>query len=319
MKILITGSAGFIGFSLAKKILKNKNNIVYGIDNLSGDKKLKILRNNILKKNQNYFFKKIDITNKKKILSLKKYNIEYILHLAASAGVRNSLNNPNVYFENNLNGFFNILELSKISNIKHLVFASSSSVYGSQKNFPIKENFNTDNPNSFYAATKKSNELLASSYSQMYNLNITGLRYFSVYGPYGRPDMAVFIFVKKIMNNETVYLHNYGNDMRDMTYIDDVVNLTLRILNKKRVNTIPFNIFNIGFGKSIKILNLFKIIKNNLNVDAKYKLIKAQIGDVPKTYSSSNKILKYTKYKMNYRIEDGVDKFIKWYKEFYNE
>ena len=228
MKILVTGSAGFIGFHVSDYLLKN-NNTVIGIDNINDyyDVNLKKSRLKILKKNKNFFFYKFDLINANKLEDLiKKFKVKYIVHLAAQAGVRYSIENPKTYFKNNLEVFFNILEASKKNNIKHLIFASTSSVYGENNNFPLKENDNTDKPISFYAATKKSNEILAHSYSYIYNLPCTALRFFTVYGPYGRPDMALFKFTKNILENKKIQLYNNGNNSKKDS------DLALKALNK---------------------------------------------------------------------------------------
>ena len=318
MKILVTGSAGFIGFHLSKKLLKN--NEVFGIDNLNNyyDINLKKDRIKILKKNNNFKFYKLNLLNKKKInFVIKKFNIKYIIHLAAQAGVRYSIKSPKSYFKNNLEGFFNILEISKENKIKHLIFASTSSVYGENKKFPLNESFNTDNPLSFYAATKKSNEVMAHSYSHVYSLPCTGLRFFTVYGPFGRPDMSLFRFTKGIVNNKKIKIYNYGQHSRDFTYIDDVVDGITSVIKKPSKNKIPFNIFNIGNGNPKRLLDYLKQIEDKLNKKAKIDSLPLQIGDIKKTHSNISSLKKYTKYKPKTNIKLGIGKFIDWYKYYY--
>ena len=238
MKILITGCAGFIGYHLCKKLLKN-NNIVFGIDNLNNYYDLKLKKDRLKNlKNKKFLFYKIDIKNKKKLLKFVKIKkIDVIYHLAAQAGVRYSIFNPETYFDNNLKGFFNILETCRENKIKHLIFASTSSVYGKKEKFPAKETDNTDQPLSFYAASKKCNEIMAYSYSKIYNLKCTGVRFFTVYGPYGRPDMALYKFTKSIINRKKVNLFNKGHHTRDFTYIDDVVHFLVKMRDIKKNNT----------------------------------------------------------------------------------
>jgi Nucleoside-diphosphate-sugar epimerases len=287
MKILITGAAGFIGFHLSKKLIQNKYEVI-GIDNLDNYYDVNLKKNRIkeLKKYKNFYFDKIDLNQKKKINNLvNSKKIKYIIHLAAQAGVRYSITNPENYFKTNMEGFFNILEISKLNKIKHLIFASSSSVYGNDNKFPLKEDMNTDKPLSFYAATKKSNEIMAYSYANIYKLPSTAIRFFTVYGPFGRPDMSLFKFTKKIHNNEKISLFNKGNHTRDFTYIDDVVRGVYSIINKPSKNKIPYNCFNIGNGKPDKLINFLKLIEKHLGKKAKSKKLSLQIGDVRKTHA----------------------------------
>ena len=320
MKILVTGCAGFIGFHLCLKLLKNKNLKIFGIDNLNNyyDKKLKLLRLSIIKKNKNFYFTKLDI-RKKNLLSndFKKNNYDYVIHLAAQAGVRYSIENPTTYFENNLEGFFNILDNSRLRNVKHFLFASTSSVYGNNKKFPLKEDFKTEEPLSFYAATKKSNEVIAYSYSNIFNMPCTALRFFTAYGPYGRPDMSLFKFTKLITENKKIDLFNSGNHIRDFTYVDDIVDGIFGIINKPSKESIPYNCFNIGGGKPNKLKLFLKNIENNLNKKAKIKNLPLQLGDVKKTHSSINKLYKYSSYQPKTNIKKGIKNFINWYKNYY--
>ena len=319
MQILITGSAGFIGFHLAKKIL-DSNLKVIGIDNLNPyyDVNLKKNRIKILKKNKDFKFYKLDLNQKQKISNIiKKYKIKYIVHLAAQAGVRYSITNPEAYFKSNLEGFFNILQLSKENKIKHLIFASTSSVYGNNKKFPLKENMRTDNPLSFYAATKKSNEVMAYSYANIFKIPSTALRFFTVYGPFGRPDMALFKFAKNIIMNKKIPLFNSGNHTRDFTYIADIVEGIFLLIKKPPKSKIPYRCFNIGNGKPAKLKKFLNLIENNLNIKSKVYNMPLQTGDVKKTHSDISFLKKITNYKPKTRIDDGIKEFIKWYKEYF--
>ncbi len=319
MNILITGVAGFIGYHIAKKILKNNNKVI-GIDNINDYYDVNLKKNRIkeLKKNKKFFFYKVDIIQYKKLNSIIKNNqIKIIIHLAAQAGVRYSIKNPQTYFKSNLEGFFNILETSRYNKIKHLIYASTSSVYGDTKKFPLSETESTDRPLSFYAATKKSNEIMAHSYSYIYKLPCTGVRFFTVYGPFGRPDMALFKFTKNIIKNNPIELYNKGNHLRDFTYIDDIVDGIYSLINKQSKKTIPYEIFNIGNGTPKKLLDYLKYIEKNLNKKSKIKRLPLQVGDILKTHSNINKLKKYTGYNPKTNIDNGIKKFIEWFKDYY--
>ena len=317
--ILVTGCAGFIGFSTSKVLLK-KGYKIYGIDNLDDYYSIKLKKDRIkelYKTNKNFKFYKIDIYEKKKISNLfKKLKIYKVLHLAAQAGVRYSLENPQAYIKSNLDGFFNILQCCKDYHVSKLVYASSSSVYGKTDNIPFKENQNTNNPEQLYAATKKSNELMAQSYSNLFNLDITGLRYFTVYGPWGRPDMAIFSFVKNAIKNKEINIFNKGNHQRDFTYIDDVANITAKILLSKKHS--KNEIYNIGNNKPIKLSRLINLIEKKLNLKIKKKLLPFQKGDVLKTCANISKTKNDFNYNPKENIETGLSKFIKWYKSYNN-
>ncbi|MDA9717805.1 GDP-mannose 4,6-dehydratase, partial [Candidatus Pelagibacter sp.] len=332
---LITGVAGFIGFSLALKLLK-KNKLVLGIDNLNQyyDINLKKSRLKILKKYKNFSFLKIDLTNDfilKKKLNRKK--IKSIYHMAAQAGVRYSLEAPREYIKSNIIGFFNILELSKTKKIKHLIYASSSSVYGANKNFPFDEKNSCTHPIQLYAATKISNESMAHSYSSLYNLPTSGIRFFTVYGPWGRPDQALFIFTKNILNKKKINLFNYGNHTRDFTYIDDIVNGIEKIgnsipkgnkkWNPKKPNPsfskYPYQIYNIASDRKVKLTKYLDILEKKLNMKAKIKYLPLQKGDVPDVRSSIKKIKNKLNYKPKIKVEIGISRFVDWYKTYYNK
>jgi UDP-glucuronate 4-epimerase len=325
--ILITGVAGFIGFSVAQKLLK-LNWKVYGVDNLNNYYSVSLKKKRItqLKKisNKKFFFLKSDIKNKnslEKIFKKKKFDI--VVHLAAQAGVRYSLVNPKSYIETNLVGFFNIIDLSKNYKIKHFIFASTSSVYGNLKKYPLQEEHLTDMPIQLYAATKKSNELVAHSYSAMYKLKTSGLRFFTVYGPWGRPDMALFRFTKNIIEKKSIKIFNYGNHVRDFTFIDDIVQGIIKLIMIKDVSKsykdkeIPYAIFNLANEKKVKLMDYINCIENELKIISKKIFLPLQIGDVVQTHGSikkSKKILNYYP-KTNYKI--GVKKFIQWYIDYY--
>ncbi len=315
MRILITGSSGFIGYHLCEQLLKDENIFIIGLDNMNNyyDVNLKISRLHNLKLKKNFKFIKADINNTSKLQSIiKNYKINYVIHLAAQAGVRYSIKNPQTYFENNIQGFFNILELARINNIKHLVYASTSSVYGSNSTFPLSEEFNTDKPLSFYAATKKSNEVMAYAYSNIYNIPITGLRFFTVYGPYGRPDMSLFMFASNIIKNKTISLFNNGEHTRDFTYIDDVVDGIIKSLVNVPNTKVPYSIYNIGNGKPRSLKKFLSIIEKKLNKKAIIKKKPLQQGDVIKTHADINKISKKLNYNPKTSIEVGIEKFIGW-------
>jgi Nucleoside-diphosphate-sugar epimerases len=296
MNILVTGSAGFIGYHLSNKIL-NSNITLVGIDNLNNyyDINLKKDRIKILKKNKKFKFYKIDLCDYNKLNNIiKRHKINYIIHLAAQAGVRFSIKNPKKYFKSNLEGFFNILEVSRHNKIKHLIYASTSSVYGNTNKFPLNESDKTDYPLSFYAATKKSNEVMAHSYSYIYKLPSTGVRFFTVYGPFGRPDMALFKFTKNIINNVSIELFNNGKHYRDFTYVDDIVDGVFSLIKKQSKKSIPYQIFNIGNGNPKKLIDYLNYIENELNNIEKVKKLPLQIGDVLKTHSSIKKLKNFT-------------------------
>ena len=322
MKILITGCAGFIGFHLTKLITENSNVEVFGIDNLNTyyDVDLKKARLKILKKNKNFKFERIDITNQKKLSRyFSKNSYTHVIHLAAQAGVRYSIENPETYVQNNLVGFFNILNLSSKFKIKHFLFASTSSVYGSSKKFPLSEDLKTDSPLSFYAATKKSNELMAYSYSNIYKLPCTALRFFTVYGPYGRPDMALFLFTEAILNNKKINLNNSGKHIRDFTYIDDVTNAVQKMIKKPSKKNIPYEVYNVA-GSNPKSLKYFlSIIEKNLKKKSNILNKPLQKGDVYKTYGDNKKLKKRTDFSAKFTIEVGIKKFINWYTDYYNK
>lgn len=317
-KILLTGVAGFIGSNLAHKLLAD--NKIIGIDNLNEYYDVNIKKNRIKQlKHKNFIFIKGNIADKELLEEVfNKYKIDTVINLAAQAGVRYSVYNPDVYIESNIIGFYNILECCRKWKINHLIYASSSSVYGEHNNIPFDVESNTDKPVSLYAATKKSNEILAYSYSKLYNIKCTGLRFFTIYGPDGRPDMAYYEFTKKIINGEVIKLYNYGKCERDFTYINDAIECIIRILKKPVTK-----IYNIGRGNPIKIEELLKIIKKELinqnlipeNYQVKIEFLPEQKGDTLITYSNNLELVKDLNYKPETKIETGIHNFIVWYKE----
>lgn len=328
-KYLITGAAGFIGYYLSKKLLE-KGETVIGIDNINDyyDVNLKHARLGILKKYENFKFTREDISNKEKILEIfKNEKPSIVVNLAAQAGVRYSIENPDVYIKSNVEGFFNILEACRYYPVEHLVYASSSSVYGNNKKVPFEESDSVDNPVSLYAATKKSNELMAYTYSHLYKIPATGLRFFTVYGPMGRPDMAYFGFTDKYFNNEEIHIYNNGdfeNDLyRDFTYVDDIVEGIEKLMDKGPNKDNLHRVFNIGNNNPEKlmtfILTLEKCLSKSLNKKIEFKKIYEPIqqGDVPKTYASTDKLQLEIGFKPKTSIEEGLQKFTDWYIKYY--
>ena len=321
MKILVTGCAGFIGYHLCKKLLNNSKYSIYGIDNLNTyyDINLKKDRLKNLKNKKNFFFKKIDIKNNTKLNDLfKKNRFNCVINLAAQAGVRFSIQNPKTYFNNNVIGFFNIIENVKKYKINHLITASTSSVYGNNKTFPLIEEFNTDKPLSFYAATKKTNEVMSYSYSNIYNIPITVLRFFTVYGNYGRPDMSLFKFTKNIKDSKKINLFNFGKHERDFTHVDDVVSSIIKIIKLPSKNKVPYQVFNVASGRPKKLKYFVNLIEKNLNKKASLNMLELQKGDVVKTHASTKKLDNKTKNFKRKSFEVGIQSFIKWYKNYYN-
>ena len=321
-KILITGCAGFIGFHLCKRLLDTNQFLIIGLDNLNNyyDTELKKDRLKILKKNKkNFNFHKIDITNFRKLNNVFKIvKFDAVVNLAAQAGVRYSISNPDEYYQSNIKGFYNLLNLCKTYETAHLLFASTSSVYGNNKKFPIKEEYNTDQPLSFYAATKKCNELMAYSYSNIYKLPITGMRFFTVYGPMGRPDMSLFKFTKLINEGKKIDLYNNGDHVRDFTYIDDVIETIVKLLNKKSKKTIPYQVVNVCSSNPVRLMRFIKEIEKNLSKKSQTNNMPKQLGDVHKTHGDNKNISKLINYSPNTKIEIGIKNFVKWYKEYFN-
>ena len=332
-KIIVTGCAGFIGFHVTSNLLKKKFKII-GIDNINDyyDPKLKKNRLKLLKKYKNFIFKKIDICNYSQIKkTFKNFRPNYVIHLAAQAGVRYSLEKPRNYLNSNIVGFFNIIESVKEIKCKHFLFASTSSVYGANEKYPFREIDPADNPIQFYAATKRSNEIIAHAYSVLHNIPCTGLRFFTVYGPWSRPDMALYKFAKNISNNKKIEVFNNGNHIRDFTYIDDISDGIIKCLKKppKKNNNWnakkpdpsespgPFKIFNIGSGNPVQLKTYIKLIEKYLNKKAKVKYLKLQKGDIYKTEASLEKIKKHINYLPKYNVNLGIKKFMTWFKAYH--
>ncbi len=333
MKILITGSSGFIGFHLAKKLLE-KGIDICGYDSMNNyyDVGLKKARLNILKKYKNFKFVKNKIENEKILRNtIIKFKPNVIIHLAAQAGVRFSIKNPDTYLHSNVIGTFNIIKICNSIRISHLIIGSSSSVYGANKKFPFQEIDKSDHQVSFYAATKKSTESLAHSYSALWNLPTTVLRFFTVYGPWGRPDMAYFKFTKKILNGKKIDIYNKGKMYRDYTYIDDIIDGILRLIKKppslnikKKIKNdslspvAPFRILNIGNTKKIYLLDFINTLEKELGKKIKKNFLPMQKGDVHSTLSDCSLLKKITGYNPKTNYKDGIKKFLNWYSNYYN-
>ena len=333
MNTLVTGAAGFIGSHVCQYLL-NRGDTVIGIDNLNDyyDVNLKHSRLKNLA-HENFTFLKADISDKDKTDAIfKEYNIKKVVNLAAQAGVRYSIENPWSYLNSNLTGFLSIIEACRHNSIEHLVYASSSSVYGANTSLPFRVEDNVDHPLSLYAATKKSNELMAHCYSNLYQLPTTGLRFFTVYGPWGRPDMALFLFTKNILAGKPIKVFNYGNHTRDFTYIDDIVEGIIRVLdNTPKANpdhdfsvsdpatsSAPYRVYNIGNNNPVKLMEYINAIENALGIQAEMELLPLQKGDVPDTEADVSKLVADVGFKPDTTVQDGINKFIKWYRQYYN-
>ena len=330
MKVLITGIAGFIGFHLAKRLLY-EGYVVVGFDNLNDyyDVKLKIdrlkelhvekLNNNWISENSKLKFIKADLLEKDMLMNLfREEQFDYVIHLAAQSGVRYSLEAPQKYVDSNITGFLNILECCRNYPVKHLVFASSSSVYGLNSKVPFSTGDRTDSPLSLYAASKKTNELMAHTYSHLFKISTTGLRFFTVYGPWGRPDMAMYLFTDAINNKIPIKVFNDGNMSRDFTFIDDIIESISRLLIKSPSNDqIPMNIFNIGNNKPEKLIDFIIEIENATQIPSVKEYLPMQAGDVEHTYADVQSLIDYIDYKPKTLINEGIVKFVNWYNEYY--
>lgn len=314
-KIIITGCSGFIGFHLCSNLLKDSYEI-YGIDSLNNyyDVKLKEERLKILNLNKNFTFKKINLEDKELLSSVfKTFKPDKVVNLAAQAGVRYSVENPYVYVNSNIVGFLNIIEECRQSNVKGFIYASSSSVYGGNKKIPFSETDQTKDPLSLYGATKLSNELIANSYTRLYGLKSTGLRFFTVYGPWGRPDMAMYIFANKITNNKPISVFNNGKMKRDFTYIDDVISGIKAAIKKNY----KLEIFNLGNNSSENIMDMIKIMEVELGKKAMINFLPMQMGDVKESFADIFHSQKYLNYEPKTSIQNGIPKFIDWYKSYH--
>lgn len=319
MKILVTGSAGFIGFHVTSRLLDEGHEVV-GLDNFNDyyPVKLKRRRDGLLRERAGFSGVKCDLCDFRKLEKLfRKNRFEIVCHLAAQVGVRYSLINPFVYQKSNNEGFLNVIEAGRRAGLKRLVYASSSSVYGGNKNLPFSENDRVDNPISLYAATKKFNELTAHAYSHLYGMQTIGLRFFTVYGPWGRPDMSYWLFTDAMLRGQTIKVFNHGNMRRDFTYIDDVVNGICGALFMEGLP--PNDIFNLGNHRSEKLMDLIKTIADCLGIEPKMELLPIQPGDVPDTYADIEKARKALKFNPATNLAEGIPRFIKWYREYQKE
>ncbi|MBZ9687777.1 NAD-dependent epimerase [Clostridium estertheticum] len=333
LKVLITGAAGFIGYHLST-LLIGKEYQVIGIDNMNDyyDVALKEGRLALLKKHENFSFYKIDLKDKEAIDDLfNSHKFDYVINLAAQAGVRYSITNPYAYVDSNLIGFVNILEACRNNPVKHLLYASSSSVYGGNKEAPFSTNHNVDHPVSLYAATKKSNELLAHAYSELYKIPTTGLRFFTVYGPWGRPDMAYFLFTDAILSGQPIKVFNHGKMERDFTYVDDIVEGIYKLIplaprgkpdydeTKDDLSSsfAPYKIYNIGNNQPVQLEKFISVIEDKLGKKAEKIYMKMQTGDVLRTYADVSDLERDINFKPSTSIESGLGKFVDWYKDFY--
>ena len=323
MKYLVTGSSGFIGYHLVKKLLEEKTNLVIGIDNMNDyyDVSLKENRKKELEAFSNYTFYQEDIANKQEIMAIfAKERPDYVIHLAAQAGVRYSIDHPDSYIFSNLVGFFDILEACRTYPVKKLIFASSSSVYGANKKVPFATTDPVDHPVSLYAATKKADELMAYAYSHLYHIPVTGLRFFTVYGPYGRPDMAYYSFTRNIMEEKPIKVFNHGDMYRDFTYIDDIILGILKIIPlslEEDENQTFYKIYNIGNNHPVKIMDFIQILEKCLGKEAKKIYLPMQDGDVYETYADIDDLIKDTGFVPKTSLVDGLKQFVVWYLEYY--
>jgi UDP-glucuronate 4-epimerase len=335
MTYLITGAAGFIGYHLSRRLLEQGMRVV-GIDNLNEyyDVNLKKTRLRKLEENPEFTFYKLDLVDRKEIEKLFSENkFDYVVNLAAQAGVRYSLINPHAYIESNIAGFLNILEGCRHADIKHLVFASSSSVYGANTKIPFSVHHNVDHPVSLYAATKKSNELMAHTYSSLYKLPCTGLRFFTVYGPLGRPDMAYFLFTRAILENKPIDVFNHGKMRRDFTYIDDIVEGLIRVIinipapdkgwNRDNpdpaTSYAPYRMYNIGNNNPVELMKFIGVLEDCLGRKAEKNLLPMQPGDVPETYADVDDLVNDVGFKPSTPLEEGIKKFVEWYLGYYGQ
>ena len=348
MKILVTGTAGFIGYHLAKKLLDRGNEVV-GLDNINdyydvnlkyarlnelGISKEEIIENKLIssKTYPKHKFVKMDLSDTNEMYKLfESEKFDAVCNLAAQAGVRYSIENPHAYIDSNVKGFMNILEACRHNNVKNLCYASSSSVYGLNKSQPFKTSDHTDHPISLYAATKKSNEMMAHTYSHLYNISTTGLRFFTVYGPYGRPDMAPMLFADAILNDREIKVFNHGNMSRDFTYVDDIVDGIIKVIDnpatpskdfnpespKPDISTAAYRIYNIGNNTPVQLLDFIETLEKAIGIDAKKNFLPMQAGDVVSTYADVSDLIKDFDYRPDTKLAEGIKEFVKWYKEFY--
>ena len=333
MKILVTGSAGFIGSALTLRLLDRGDNVI-GIDDHNNYYDPSLKEDRLLRHidNPSYTHIRLNISNREKLEDcFSKYQPDRVVNLAAQAGVRYSIENPSAYIDSNIVGFGNILECCRHYNINHLVYASSSSVYGANTHMPFSVHNNVDHPLSLYAASKKSNELMAHTYSHLYDLPTTGLRFVTVYGPWGRPDMALFLFTKKILEGKPIDVFNFGNHRRDFTFIDDIVEGIIRTIDKPAISNpawsgenpdpgtsiAPWRVYNIGNNRPVELADYIDVLEKCLGKKAKKNLLPLQPGDVPDTFADVEDLIKDTGYKPTTTIDEGIQKFVQWYLEYY--
>lgn len=333
MKVLVTGSAGFIGAALTLRLLERGDEVV-GLDNLNDyyDVNLKLARLNRCQEYANFSEARIPLEDRKAVATVfAKIQPQRVVHLAAQAGVRYSLENPHAYIDSNVVGFLHILEGCRWHAVESLVYASTSSVYGANTHMPFSVHDNVDHPVSLYAATKKTNELMAHTYSYLYQLPVAGLRFFTVYGPWGRPDMALFKFTQRILQGHPIDVYNYGNHRRDFTYVDDIVEGILRVLDRvpqtnpdwsgdapdPATSTAPYRLYNIGCHKPVELLRFIEVLENCLGKQAEKNLLPMQPGDVPDTYADVESLIQDVGYEPTTSIEEGVARFVAWYRDYY--
>jgi UDP-glucuronate 4-epimerase len=333
MKILVTGTAGFIGNRLAQKLLERGDEVI-GVDNLNDyyDVNLKLSRLKLIGEHAGYTDIRADLADRSAIETIfKQHQPQRVVNLAAQAGVRYSIENPHAYIDSNIVGFINILEGCRHNGVEHLVYASSSSVYGANESMPFSVHDNVDHPLSLYAASKKANELMAHTYSNLYGLPTTGLRFFTVYGPWGRPDMALFLFTKAILAGEKIKVFNYGKHRRDFTYIDDIVEGVIRTLDHPAqpnpdwsgkspdpgTSRSPWRVYNIGNQSPVELMDYIEVLENRLGKTAEKELLPLQPGDVPDTYADVEALVQDVGYKPSTPIEIGIERFVNWYRDYY--
>lgn len=333
MKVLVTGAAGFIGSTLSHRLLARGDEVI-GYDNVNDyyDVNLKYARLDRLKAHDNFTFVKASLEDRDTMDEVfRKHQPQRVVNLAAQAGVRYSIENPRAYVDSNIQGFMNILEGCRHNQVEHLVYASTSSVYGANTRMPFSVSDTVDHPVSFYAATKKANELMAHTYSHLYRLPTTGLRFFTVYGPWGRPDMALFLFTKSILEGKPIKVFNYGHHKRDFTYVDDIVEGVVRTLDKVATpnpewngdhpdagtSSAPYRLYNIGSNSPVELLRYIEVLEECLGKKAEKEMLPLQMGDVPDTYANVDALIKDVDYKPSTPIEVGVKRFVEWYREFY--